>query len=63
MLKLRLEKGIDLNDYQSRFNARLENTAGAEYLLKHRLIEISAGRFFIRPDKFYVMNSIILKLL
>ena len=63
MLKLRLEKGLDLNDYHAKFGNRLEESEGAQFLLKHGMIGIADGRLFILPDKFYVMNAIILKLI
>ena len=63
MLKLRLERGIDLNDYSAKFGVRLEESNGAQFLLKHGLVGVFDGRLFILPDKFYVMNSIILKLI
>ena len=63
MLKLRLNEGIFLDDYHKKFGTRLEAGEGAKFLLKHNMIGVSNGRLFVLPDKFYVMNSIIIKLL
>ncbi len=63
MLKSRLENGIDLNEFKQKFGYDLAAAAGAGFLIRHGLILIESGRLKIAPGKFYVMNSIILKLL
>lgn len=63
MLKLRLREGMPLDEYYKKFGTRLEKSEGAQYLLKHGMMGASDGRLYILPDKFYVMNAIILKLL
>ena len=62
MLKLRQEKGINLGEFNKMFNYDLSKTDGAKFLSEHGLIDVTHDTLSIKKDKFYIMNSIILKL-
>ena len=65
MLHLRTKKGINLAEFEVKFNENLQKTRENEikFLISHNLININNGFLSIADGSFYVMNSIVLKLI
>jgi len=61
MLGLRLSQGIDLKDFQNRFKVDFFEKFGhiIERLKKNDLVDFDTQFFKVKPDKFYILNSII----
>lgn len=65
MLGLRLAKGIDLNEFTALYKENLLQTRKNEItsLLAMKMIEITDNRLIIAENAFYIMDSIVLKLI
>ena len=65
MLGLRLENGINLNDYYNQFNTSLlkEKNREINFLLGKKIIKIKNNNLFIKPKFMGVLNQVILMLI
>lgn len=64
MLGLRLQQGISLAEFSKRFSSDFFAAFPAsEGLLKNGFLQLCDGRISVPPDKFYVLNSILVELL
>ena len=63
MLGLRKLEGIHLESFEKKFGLPLEEAFPIEPLLKNKELMKKKGYIFINPDKIYVMNEILMKLI
>ncbi len=63
MLGLRLTKGISIKEFESTYKIKLENAYPIKPLVKNGDLIIKKGNIFINPDKLYIMNEILLKMI
>lgn len=63
MLGLRKINGICLKTFEEKYHISLEKAYPIEPLLKNKELLKKDGYIFINPDKLYVMNEILIKLL
>jgi len=63
MLGLRKTEGIHLETFQKKYGVSLEEAYPIEPLLKNKDLMKKNGYIFINPDKIYVMNEILIKLI
>ena len=63
MLGLRLLDGIDMVEFERRYNVRIDKTYPITTLVKNKDLICSKGHLRIPEDKIYIMNEILLKLL
>ena len=63
MLGLRKTSGIHLETFEKKFGVSLEEAYPIKPLLKSKELKKKKGYIFINPDKLYVMNEILMKLL
>lgn len=63
MLGLRKTKGIHLETFEKKFGVKLKEAYPIEPLLKKRDLIEKKGYIFINPDKIYVMNEILIKII
>lgn len=63
MLGLRLTKGINIEEFERIYKMKLENAYPIKPLLKNGDLMIKKGNIFINPDKLYIMNEILLKMI
>ncbi len=59
MLSLRLVEGLSVNKYNSRFNTDILTEKYKELKLMQDYLQISGGMIAVKPEYFYVSNSII----
>ncbi len=63
MLGLRKRKGIHITDFEKKFEIKIEDAYPITPLIKTKDLIKKDGYIFINPDKIYVMNEILMKLL
>ncbi len=63
MLGLRLTKGINIEEFFQIFKVKLENVYPIKPLIKNNDLIVKKGNIFINPDKLYIMNEILLKMI
>ena len=63
ILNLRIKDGIDLDDFYNKYSIKLEDVYNYESLVKEGLLELKNNHLYISEDKWYISNSIIVKLL
>lgn len=63
MLMLRLLKGINLKEFKEEFKVNMEDVYPIKPLLKNKELILKKGNIFINPDKLYVMNEILIKMI
>ena len=62
ILGLRKTKGINLKHFYDKFNVNLQNQYPVDELVKTGDLIHKDGNIFINPDKLYIMNEILIKL-
>ncbi len=62
ILGLRKTKGINLKHFYEKFNVNLQNQYPVDDLVKSGDLIYKDGNIFINPDKLYIMNEILIKL-
>ncbi|NLL02251.1 MAG: radical SAM family heme chaperone HemW [Mollicutes bacterium] len=63
MLGLRKTEGISLQEFFDKFEVNIQEVFPVEPLVKNKDLIYKNGRIFINPDKIYIMNEILLKLI
>ena len=63
ILNLRIKDGIDLDNFYNKYNNKLEDVYNYESLVKEGLLELKNNHLYINEDKWYISNSIIVRLL
>ena len=63
MLGLRKIKGINIDDYYNKYNTNIQDDFPIKPLIKNKELIYKNRHIFINPNKIYVMNEILLKLL
>lgn len=63
MLGFRLTKGFNVKEFESLYNVELKETYPIKPLLKNGDLILKKGNIFINPDKLYIMNEILLKMI
>ena len=64
MLALRTSEGLNLKEFDAQFNCRLlvDKKKEIEFLTRHNFISVKKGYLRVNDNAFYVLNSIIAKL-
>ncbi len=63
MLGLRLTKGINKSEFENIYKIKMEEAYPINPLLKNKDLIEKKGNIFINPDKLYIMNEILLKMI
>ncbi len=63
MLGLRKTQGINLQEFKQKYQKELSECYPIAPLMKNKELKIKNGYLFINPDKLYVMNEILIKLI
>lgn len=63
MLGFRLLKGINIKEFETLYHVKMESTYPINPLVKNKDLIIKKGNIFINPDKLYIMNEILLKMI
>ena len=63
MLGLRKIDGINIDEYYKKYNSNIQDDYPIKPLIKNKELIYKDRHIFINPDKLYVMNEILLKLL
>lgn len=63
MLNLRKTQGINIKEFNTKYNTDLEEDYPIKPLLKNKDLILKKGYIFINPRKLYLMNEILLKLI
>lgn len=63
MLGLRLTNGFNIQEFEKLYNVKLADTYPIKPLVKNKDLIIKKGNIFINPDKLYIMNEILLKMI
>ena len=63
MLGFRKIKGISIQEFYDKYGENIQNLYPIKPLLKNKDLIYKNGYVFINPDKLYIMNEILLKLL
>ncbi len=63
MLGLRLINGINMEEFYKIFNVKIDDVYPIKPLLKNNDLILKKGNIFINPDKLYIMNEILLKMI
>lgn len=63
MLGLRKIKGISLNDFFEKYGVNMQDVFPIKPLIKNKDLIYKDGFIFINPEKLYIMNEILLKLI
>lgn len=63
MLGFRLTNGFNIKEFEELYHVKLENTYPIKPLLKNDDLMIKKGNIFINPDKLYIMNEILIKMI
>lgn len=63
MLGLRKMEGINLHEFFDKYEVNIQEVFPVKPLLKSKELIYKNGRIFINPDKIYLMNEILLKLI
>ena len=63
MLGFRKIKGINIEDFYNKYEVNIQDVFPIKPLLKNKDLIYKDGYVFINPDKLYIMNEILLKLI
>jgi len=63
MLGLRKINGINLEEFYDKYEVNIQDAFPVKPLLKNKDLMYKNGYIFINPDKLYIMNEILLKLI
>ncbi len=63
MLGFRLINGFNVKEFEEKYQVKLEETYPIKPLLKNKDLILKKGNIFINPDKLYIMNEILLKMI
>ena len=63
LLGLRKTDGIKIKDYYNKYNSNVQNDFPINPLIKNKDLIYKNGNLYINPDKLYIMNEILLKLI
>ncbi|MCI9279982.1 MAG: radical SAM family heme chaperone HemW [Bacilli bacterium] len=63
MLGFRLVEGFSIEAFENLYQVKLEERYPIKPLLKNKDLMIKKGKIFINPDKLYVMNEILIKMI
>ncbi len=63
MLGFRLLKGFNVKEFEELYQVNLKKTYPIQPLLKNGDLILKKGNIFINPDKLYIMNEILLKMI
>lgn len=63
MLGLRKLQGINLKEFESKYQVKIEDIYPVKALIKTKELKIKKGYVFIPKDKIYIMDEILLKML
>ena len=63
MLGLRKIKGINIKDFYNKYNNNIQDEFPIKPLLRNKDLIYKDGYIFINPDRLYIMNEILLKLI
>lgn len=63
MLGFRLTNGINLEEFKKQFGVNMEEVYPIKPLVKNKDLIIKKGNIFINPDKLYIMNEILIKMI
>ncbi len=63
MLGLRKIKGVDLKVFKEKYDVELEEAYDIKELLKNKDLIKKKGHIFINPEKLYIMNEILIKII
>lgn len=63
ILGLRLMKGINLKEFYDKYQVNLQDVFPVKPLVKNKELLYKDGNIFINPEKIYLMNEILLKLI
>ena len=63
MLGFRKTKGVNIQEFEEKYNVKLEDAYPIKPLLKNGDLKQKGEYIFINPDKLYVMNEILLKMI
>ncbi len=63
MLGLRKINGINLEEFYDKYGVNMQDVFPIKPLLKNKDLKYKNGYIFINPDKLYIMNEILLKLI
>jgi oxygen-independent coproporphyrinogen-3 oxidase len=63
MLGFRLCKGINIQEFENLYNTKMEENYPIKPLLKNKDLILKKGNIFINPDKLYIMNEILIKMI
>lgn len=63
MLGLRKLEGIDLQEFFDKYEVNIQDVFPVKPLLKNKDLIYKNGKIFINPNKLYIMNEILLKLI
>ena len=63
MLGLRKIKGISLQEFFDKYQVNMQEVFPIKPLLKNKDLIYKDGYIYINPDKIYIMNEILLKMI
>ncbi len=63
MLGFRLVNGFNIQEFEELYQEKLEQKYPIKPLLKNKDLMIKKGNIFINPDKLYIMNEILIKMI
>jgi len=63
MLGFRKTKGVNIQEFEDKYEVTLEETFPIKPLLKNKDLILKNGHIFINPKKIYMMNEILLKMI
>lgn len=63
MLGLRKMEGINLQEFYDKYEVNIQDVFPVKPLIKNKDLIYKNGYLFINPEKIYVMNEILLKLI
>ncbi len=63
MLGFRLLKGFNIQEFENLYQVKLEEAYPIKPLIKNKDLMIKNGNIFINPDKLYIMNEILIKMI
>lgn len=63
MLNLRMTKGINKNNFYNKYKIRLEDAFNYKYLVEEELLEDDGLNVFVKKDKLFISNEVIIRML
>lgn len=63
MLGFRLTEGINIQEFNEKYKVKMEDVYPTKPLTKNNDLIIKKGNIFINPDKLYIMNEILIKMI